>query len=252
MLLKSLATSNCNTDLVGHQSSLGSYEEHKATFTQVAANSEHMNDIMSTGIYRAWKDKLIRTLKPTSKTLLLDAAGGNGDIARRFLNYLDASGDSKGGQKVTVCDENENILKEGRKYAEKNHLNIDWEHCGLEALTFDDKTFNAYTIAFAMRNSGDKNRVLQEAYRVLKPGGRFLCLEFSHLQNPILRNMYRSQSSETPLGDDTTPQEELDGSIARFPKQEDFADMIRGVGFKAVTYENISFGICAIHSGFKI
>lgn len=223
-------------------------------FSSVAPNYDLMNDLMSIGIHRVWKDKLISTLNPNSRTTLLDAAGGTGDIATRFVNYVG----KKHSKNVTVCDLNPDMLKVGKKRAQANNLKINWEHCSADDLPFDDNSFNAYTISFGIRNCTHKDKVLEEAYRVLKPGGRFLCLEFSHVENSMFKSIYQQYSFNVlpVMGEcvakDWDSYQYLAESIAKFPTQKEFADMIRKAGFSAVTYNNLTFGICSIHSGFKV
>lgn len=225
-------------------------------FSSVAQNYDLMNDVMSAGIHRIWKDKLISTLNPDANTVLLDSAGGTGDIATRFMRYSASEG--KGPGRVTVCDLNVDMLNEGKKRAKKQKLDITWEHCSADDLPFDDNSFTAYTISFGIRNCTDKDKVLREAYRVLKPGGRFLCLEFSHVTHPMLKSIYKQYSFNVIpvmgecVANDWKSYQYLAESIAKFPTQENFAEMIRDAGFSAVTYEDLTFGVCAIHSGFKL
>lgn len=223
-------------------------------FSSVAPNYDLMNDLMSAGIHRLWKDKLLKTLNPNSRTVLLDSAGGTGDIATRFIQYVG----KESSPQVTVCDLNPNMLAEGRKRAENQNLKMSWELCSADDLPFEDESFNAYTISFGIRNCTDKDKVLKEAFRVLQPGGRFLCLEFSHIKHPMLKSIYKQYNFNVLpvmgecVAQDWNSYQYLAESIEKFPTQEQFADMIRGAGFSAVTYENLTFGVCAIHSGFKL
>ena len=226
-------------------------------FSTVASKYDLMNDIMSFGIHRLWKDKLIQILNPSSSTILLDCAGGTGDIAFRCMNYVKATSTKK-HPKVTVCDINESMLNVGKARAKDLNLEVDWVCGNADKLPFPCDTFNAYTIAFGIRNCTDINNVLQEAYRVLMPGGRFLCLEFSEVNNVILKRLYDSYSFQVipvmgeVVAGDWKSYQYLSESIRRFPNQEDFKKMIKNNGFHQVTYMNLSFGICAIHSGFKL
>lgn len=217
---------------------------------------------MSLGIHRLWKDYFIEKLCPTPGTNLLDMAGGTGDIAFRYIKYLSSQNDEK--SYVTISDINQHMLDVGKTrseqlpYIKSSNVEVNWKCANAEELPFDNNTFTAYTIAFGIRNCTHVNKVLEEAYRVLKPGGRFMCLEFSHLPNEHLQKFYDAYSFEVipPMGQLLSGQFDaykyLVESIRRFPKQEDFKGMIQDAGFSMVTYENLTFGICAIHSGFKL
>nr|CAB3232978.1 2-methoxy-6-polyprenyl-1,4-benzoquinol methylase, mitochondrial-like [Phallusia mammillata] len=225
-------------------------------FHKVASKYDLMNDVMSAGIHRLWKDKFVGVLNPNQNTILLDAAGGTGDIAFRTLNYVKTK--SSVEPEVTVCDLNSDMLDVGKERAKKQNLDLKWVCGSADDLPFPDESFTAYTISFGIRNCTDINKVLEEAYRVLKPGGRFLCLEFSHVPNSMLRSVYDAYSFQVipvmgeVIAADWKAYQYLAESIRKFPKQKDFADMIESVGFKEVTFENLTFGVCAIHSGFKI
>jgi len=226
----------------------------KKVFSSVAPNYDLMNDLMSAGVHRCWKDKMMQMLNPGEHTKLIDMAGGTGDIATRFVKKVGMAH----GENVTVCDINEDMLQYGIKKAEKAGIKMNWKQCSADDLPFEDNSFNAYTISFGIRNCTDKDKVLSEAYRVLKPGGRFLCLEFSHIQNPMLNSIYQQYSFNVLpvmgecVANDWKSYQYLAESIAKFPTQDKFSDMIRNAGFQAVTYENLTFGVCAIHSGFKL
>ncbi|XP_015592758.1 2-methoxy-6-polyprenyl-1,4-benzoquinol methylase, mitochondrial [Cephus cinctus] len=234
-------------------------------FENVANSYDLMNDAMSLGIHRIWKDIFIQELAPTHGSRLLDTAGGTGDITFRYLNYLKNSKNPKGVQShVTVCDINQNMLDVGKTRAEQqgwtleNGYNIVWKHGDAENLPCEDNSFSAYTIAFGIRNVTHIDKVLSEAYRVLQPGGRFLCLEFSHLNNDLMQWVYDKYSFQMIpvmgmlIAGQWQPYQYLVESIRRFPKQEDFKDMIECAGFRQVTYTNLTFGVVAIHSGFKL
>ncbi len=224
----------------------------KGVFSNVASRYDIMNDVMSLGVHRLWKDKFITMLAPKLGSKLLDVAGGTGDIAFRFMK---AAKDSS----VTVCDINQEMLNEGYKNSiDKNIIkDIEWVCGNAEELPFEDNTYDYYTIAFGIRNVTNIDRALREAYRVLKPGGRFMCLEFSKVSNPALAKFYDIYSFKfiPAMGQfvakDKDSYQYLVESIRKFPSQEQFAKMIKEAGFSQVKYTNMSGGIVAIHSGWK-
>ncbi|XP_052888832.1 2-methoxy-6-polyprenyl-1,4-benzoquinol methylase, mitochondrial [Anopheles moucheti] len=237
---------------------------HKV-FEEVAASYDLMNDAMSMGVHRIWKDIFMERLSPVGNGIrLLDMAGGTGDISFRYMKYLQKlpAIDRKPSH-VTVCDINQNMLDVGQKRWEKLNLatagdTIEWVCADAEKLPFDDSSFSVYTIAFGIRNCTHIDRVLAEAYRVLQPGGRFMCLEFSHVNNEYLKWAYDQYSFQVipPMGqilaNQWQPYQYLVESIRKFPIQNEFKTMIENAGFKCVQYENLTFGVVAIHSGFKL
>jgi demethylmenaquinone methyltransferase/2-methoxy-6-polyprenyl-1,4-benzoquinol methylase len=224
----------------------------REVFDSVAGRYDLMNDLMSGGIHRLWKAALIDTLRPRATMDLLDVAGGTGDIARRFRDA--------GGGPVTVCDINESMLRVGRDKAIDGGLlaGIDWVVGDAEALPLPDCSVGAYTIAFGLRNVTHVDRALAEARRVLRPGGRFLCLEFSHVTIPWLEALYDRYSFNVlpaigaVVAKDRDSYQYLVESIRRFPPQETLAVMMAEAGLERVTYRNLSGGIAAIHSGWRL
>src|ERR1700759_4275729 len=226
-------------------------------FRSVAARYDLMNDLMSGGLHRAWKDVMINTLNPPrgdAPFALLDVAGGTGDIAFRAAK---ASG---AGFKATVCDINSEMLAVGRERAIARHLDdqVTFVEGNAEALAFPNGTFDAYTIAFGIRNVPQIDLALSEAFRVLRPGSRFLCLEFSTVDVPGLDRIYDLFSFKVipPLGKAVTGDAEsyqyLVESIRKFPRPNAFADMIRAAGFARVNWQCLSGGIVALHSGWRL
>ena len=226
-------------------------------FSTVARNYDLMNDLMSGGLHRLWKDDLVAALNPPRSSTpfrLIDAAGGTGDVA---LRVLDAGGP---GCAAVICDINGEMLEAGRRkiVAAGREGQVSLVEANAEALPFADKSFDAYTVAFGIRNMTDIGRALCEAYRVLKIGGRYLCLEFSECQVPILDRLYDFHSFEVipRLGGlaagAAEPYRYLVESIRKFPNQKRFAAMIREAGFARVSYRNLTGGIAAIHSGWRI
>jgi demethylmenaquinone methyltransferase/2-methoxy-6-polyprenyl-1,4-benzoquinol methylase len=222
-------------------------------FTSVAARYDLMNDLMSARIHRVWKEAALDWLAPRPGMRLLDVAGGTGDIAFRFLNRI------KGQGSVTVCDMTHAMLAEGRARADKAGTHgVDWVCGDAMALPFPDNSFDAYTIAFGIRNVTRVQQALEEAHRVLRPGGRFLCLEFSQVPQPALAAAYDLYSFNVipALGQMVTGDRDsyqyLVESIRRFPDQETFRAMIGAAGFARPAYRNLTLGIAALHSGWKI
>ena len=226
-------------------------------FEQVAERYDLMNDLMSGGLHRAWKQAMIDWLNPPRSARpfhLIDVAGGTGDIAFRFLDRAGT------GAQVTVCDINEHMLGVGQDRAEAKACEGRIEFaCGdAERLPFPDRSFDAYTIAFGIRNVTHIEQALADAWRVLKPGGRFLCLEFSHVAVPGLEDIYNAYSfaaiprmGEWVTGDGA-PYQYLVESIRRFPEQETFKQMIAAAGFGNTSYRNLTGGVAALHSGWRL
>ncbi|XP_044300175.1 2-methoxy-6-polyprenyl-1,4-benzoquinol methylase, mitochondrial isoform X1 [Varanus komodoensis] len=274
-------------------------------FENVAKKYDLMNDSMSLGIHRVWKDILLRQMNPYPGTQLLDAAGGTGDIAFRFIDYVRSRWEyqvrqklrshqnlswqeitslyqeeehgSLGGSHVVVCDINKEMLKIGKQKSQQLGYSdevpgqssaahplfctapgLSWVLGNAEELPFNDDSFDIYTIAFGIRNVTHIDQALQEAFRVLKPGGRFLCLEFSQVNNSLISSLYDLYSFQVipVLGEviagDWKAYQYLVESIRNFPTQETFKEMIEDAGFLKVDYQNLGSGIVAIHSGFKL
>jgi demethylmenaquinone methyltransferase / 2-methoxy-6-polyprenyl-1,4-benzoquinol methylase len=225
-------------------------------FHKVAKRYDVMNDLMSAGMHRLWKDAFVAWLAPPKRKgwKVLDVAGGTGDIAFKIIEA------SNGDAHATVLDINGSMLEVGRERAEKRKLAdaADFVEANAEALPFPDKSFDAYTIAFGIRNVPRTDVALSEAFRVLKPGGRFMCLEFSEVDMPLLDRFYDSWSfnaipriGKAVTGDGDSYQYLVE-SIRKFPNQESFAAMIRKAGFERVSFRNYSGGIAAAHSGWKL
>lgn len=223
-------------------------------FESVAFRYDLMNDLMSAGLHRLWKDTLIDWLAPRKNKHLIDVAGGTGDIAFRFLNRLKDEG------KVTIVDRNEQMLLEGKSrytVSSKNN-NIEWICADAMELPFSDESFDYFTISFGIRNVLDIKKCLEEAYRVLKPGGRLLILEFSVVDNKTLKKLYDLYSLNIvpKLGRFVTGDEDsyryLVESIRKFPSQEEFLSMVDTAGFEQTKFRNLTFGVVALHSGWKV
>lgn len=224
----------------------------RGVFSSVAGRYDLMNDLMSAGIHRLWKDAMVSWLAPRRGMELLDLAGGTGDIAFRIAARAP-------GASITVCDLTAAMLEEGARRAEEKGIRgIDWVEGDAMALPFPPGSFDAVTIAFGIRNVTRPEAALAEAFRVLRPGGRFLCLEFSRVAPAALRELYdRYSFSVIPaLGQavtgDRASYQYLIESIRRFPAQEPFAEMMRGAGFERVAWRNLSMGVAAMHSGWRL
>jgi demethylmenaquinone methyltransferase/2-methoxy-6-polyprenyl-1,4-benzoquinol methylase len=222
-------------------------------FTRVASRYDLMNDLMSAGVHRLWKDAMMDWLTPRGGQKLLDVAGGTGDVAFRFLNRAPLA-------KATVLDMTESMLIEGQRRAEAAALSdrLDWVVGDATALPFADNSFDVYTISFGIRNVNGIASALREAYRVLRPGGRLMVLEFNRIPNDLLQWAYDKYSfgvipamGQIVTGDRKSYQYLVE-SIRMFPDQETFASMIRAAGFAQVKYRNLTLGVAALHSGWKI
>ena len=223
-------------------------------FHKVANRYDLMNDLMSAGMHRLWKDAMVTWLNPSRRPgyRVLDVAGGTGDIATRIYEASDRQAD------VTVLDINASMLAEGRARAQKAGIAMDFVEANAEELPFEAGSFDAYTIAFGIRNVPDIDRALREAHRVLRHGGRFLCLEFSEVDLPILDKAYEAWSFNAiprigqMVAGEAEPYRYLVESIRKFPNQSNFGAMIGRAGFERVTWRNMTGGVAAIHSGWKL
>eukprot|EP00040_Diaphanoeca_grandis_P003195 m.24156 g.24156 ORF g.24156 m.24156 type:complete len:319 (-) comp14486_c0_seq1:52-1008(-) len=234
-------------------------------FHNVAESYDKMNDAMSLGIHRLWKRELMKQLNPDRSTRLLDVAGGTGDIAFRFLKSAAANNTSSMASDttphVTVCDINSSMLAVGQERSVGLGISQDqikFVEGSAEELPFDDNSFDAYTISFGIRNVTNIDKALKEAHRVLVPGGRFICLEFSRVPNDMLRQVYDAYSFQVipVMGElvakDMESYQYLVESIRMFPEQNKFCSMIKDAGFSHVDYTNFTGGIVAMHSAFKL
>ena len=221
-----------------------------SVFSKVDAKYDLMNDIMSLGIHRTWKEKFIDWMNPQPYTKLIDVASGTGDIANLFLKKINELGD------VTCVEPNLEMLNEG-KLKLKKFNSIKWVKAKAENIPDKDNYYDYYSISYGIRNVTNINLALKEAYRVLKPGGRYMCLEFSKINNEILNFVYHKYSKTIPylgkliVGTDE-PYKYLTESIQSFYNQEELSTLISKNGFANVEYRNVSSGISAIHSGWKI
>ncbi len=221
-----------------------------AIFSNVARKYDVMNDAMSVGMHRLWKDKFVKRVRPQPGEAILDMAGGTGDIAFRMAKH---------GAQITVSDINQDMLDVGVERAAKRGIEgLEWSRQNAEELTFPERVFDAYTIAFGIRNVTHIDRALAEAHRVLKFGGRFFCLEFSTTEWPGFSEIYDAYSHKLvpKLGQMIAGDEEsyryLIESIRRFPPMPEFEKMIQAAGFKRTRVEPILGGLVAIHSGWKV
>ena len=220
-----------------------------SVFNSVADKYDLMNDITSLGIHREWKNNLINWMAPQKNQKLVDIAGGTGDIARKFLK--------NGGHSAYVIDINEEMIKSG-KVNKKNLKNIKWLVASAEDIPIDDNTFERATMGFGLRNVTNRAQALKEVYRILKPGGRFICLEFSHVENELIEEIYNFWSFKCmpyigeKVAGDRSAYTYLVESIRQFPTQPELAEMFSEAGFSRVKYRNLSNGIVSLHSGWKL
>ena len=228
----------------------------REVFSSVARNYDLMNDLMSGGVHRLWKDAMVEWLNPRGGWRVLDVAGGTGDIAFRIAEFARGRG---GEAKIAVCDINPDMLEAGKaRAAERGETGIEWICGNAEDLPVPDRSMDAYTIAFGIRNVTHIERALAEARRVLKPGGRFVCLEFSRVTAPVLDALYERYSFDVlpKLGQwvakDAESYRYLAESIRRFPPQKKFAKMIADAGLSNVKLRNLTGGIAAMHSAWRI
>jgi demethylmenaquinone methyltransferase / 2-methoxy-6-polyprenyl-1,4-benzoquinol methylase len=230
----------------------------RQVFESVAPRYDLMNDLMSGGVHRLWKNALIDVVNPRPGERFLDVAGGTGDIAFRIARKQAATGE--GSVDVTVCDINAAMLSVGRDRAVDRGLlrGITWTTGDAECLPFPDRSFDGYTIAFGLRNVTDIDKALREARRVLKPGGRFYCLEFSKVSSAPVARAYDSYSERALpffgrlIARDAESYRYLHESIRRFPPQHELADRMKKAGFGNVAWRNMTMGVVALHSGWRL
>ena len=221
-----------------------------SVFSKVSRKYDLMNDIMSFGIHRIWKDKFIDWMNPFQNAKLIDVASGTGDVAKLF---------SKKGNnipEITCIEPNNEMFQEGKKNL-KDYKNIKWINARAESLPVKDNVYDFYSISYGIRNVTDINKSLREAYRVLKPGGRFMCLEFSKIDNEVLNFFYKNYSKTIPIigkyvVGSSKPYDYLVKSIKEFYDQKQLLELLVKNGFSNVEYRNLSNGVSAIHSGWKI
>jgi demethylmenaquinone methyltransferase/2-methoxy-6-polyprenyl-1,4-benzoquinol methylase len=231
----------------------------RGVFESVAGRYDLMNDLMSGGIHRLWKRTMVDWLRPRAEQQFLDVAGGTGDVAFRIFDRIEAAG-PLGDTRITVCDLTSAMLTVGRDRALDRGIlhGIEWINGNAEHLPFADRTFDAYTVAFGLRNLTHIDDALSEAHRVLRPGGRFLCLEFSHVALPVLDRLYDLYSFQIlpTLGEivaqDRAAYQYLVESIRRFHKREELSRRIAIAGFAHVAVRDLTGGIAALHSAWRI
>ena len=222
----------------------------KKVFDNVYDKYDLMNDFMSLGIHRMWKKDFVMMMSPSLNKKLIDVGCGTGDIGKLFLDAVKYKG------KVSNVDPNKKMIDQGKKRFD-SIKNMSWYLENAEKLSFKKNSFDYYTISFGLRNTKNINKTLREAYRVLKPGGRFLCLEFSKIENSNLNFLYKNYSKLIPIIGNLVvgkkePYEYLIQSINKFINQEELIDCMKVCGFKNCSYRNLSGGIVAVHSGWKI
>ena len=222
----------------------------KNVFNKVYDKYDLMNDFMSLGIHRIWKKDLIQLMNPSKGKKLIDVACGTGDLGKLYLDSVGAN------QKILCVDPNKDMIKKGKSKLKK-YKNIKWIIASAENLPIPDSSCDYYTISFGLRNTKNLNKALSEAYRILKPGGRYLCLEFSKIENSNLNSFYKNYSKLIPLigkivVGEKEPYEYLIKSIENFINQPQLINLMEKNKFQNCTYRNLSGGIVAIHSGWKV
>ena len=222
----------------------------QGVFDQVFDKYDLMNDFMSLGIHRIWKKNLINMMNPSKNQNLIDVACGTGDIGKLFLDNTNIN------NKITCVDPNKGMITKAKSKL-VNYKNINWIISKAEMLPLKDNSFDFYTISFGLRNTTDLNKVLAEAYRVLKPGGRFLCLEFSKIQNENFEYIYKKYSKLIPLVGKyivgkKEPYDYLIKSIEEFLNQDELLELMKNNNFEKCNYRNLTNGVVSIHSGWKI
>ncbi len=219
-------------------------------FSSVSDKYDLMNDVMSLGIHRIWKKNLLDWMNPQKGDHLIDVASGTGDVARSFLKKINFNG------RVTCIEPNKLMIKAGKQKL-KNFDKIEWINASAEKLPFGEEVFDLYSVSFGIRNFSNINQSLKEAKRVLKTGGRIFCLEFSKVENEILKKLYKTYSKSIPyigryIVGKSEPYKYLIDSIDKFYDQEELYKIFKKNGFHKVEYRNLSGGIAAIHVGWKI
>jgi len=222
----------------------------QGVFDQVFDKYDLMNDFMSLGIHRLWKKNLITMMNPSKGKNLIDVACGTGDVGKLYLDNTAIDG------KLTCVDPNKGMINKGKSKL-SNYKNINWVIAKAESLPFQNNLFDYYTISFGLRNTENLEKSLSEAYRVLKPGGRFFCLEFSKIQNEKLEFIYKQYSKLIPLVGkyivgQKEPYEYLIESIEKFINQEELLDLMKKSYFEKCNYRNLSNGLVSIHTGWKV
>ena len=222
----------------------------ESVFNQVYDQYDLMNDFMSLGIHRLWKKDLLNMMNPSQNQKLIDVACGTGDVAKLYLKYVNKD------SKITCVDPNKSMIQKGKEKLNK-FKNLNWVIAPAEKIPVIKNSFDFYTISFGLRNTKNLNKALSEAYRVLKPGGRFLCLEFSKIQNSGLNIIYKNYSKIIPsigklIVGEKKPYEYLIKSIENFINQDELIVLMEKSGFEKCTYRNLSGGVVSIHSGWKV
>ena len=221
-----------------------------SVFSKVYRKYDLMNDIMSFGIHRVWKERFIDWMNPAQDAKLIDVASGTGDIAKLFSKR------NRNIPEITCIEPNDEMFQEGKNNL-KDYKNIKWIKAKAESLPVKDNVYDFYSISYGIRNVTDVNKTLKEAYRVLKPGGRFMCLEFSKIDNEMINFLYQNYSKTIPIigkyiVGSSEPYDYLIKSINQFYSQNELVNLMKKNGFSNIEYRNLSNGISAIHSGWKI